>query len=82
METVFHELKDGWNLVAHINCKLYSNDNEYVLLDWDNDILIQFAINDDSFETTSSSWGLKLRFNYNSKTIYIDNEPEEFEDEE
>ncbi|MBT2690842.1 hypothetical protein J7I93_22130 [Bacillus sp. ISL-47] len=72
-----HELLNGWTLIAHKAYKLFSNNNSYVLIDGDNEVMMQFVVNDQEFEVIQSSWNLNFKVISAFKTIKVLNVPEE-----
>ncbi|PLR94171.1 hypothetical protein [Bacillus sp. T33-2] len=76
MATKRHPLLNGWYLIAHPTFKVYSNNNCYIVLDWDDDVVIRFAVLDHEIEVFGGSWNLNYKINLGFKTIKIVNEPE------
>jgi hypothetical protein len=72
-----HELLSGWTLIAHSSYKLFSNNNSYILIDGDNDVAMQFSVENQEFEVLQSSWSLRFKFIPGFKTIKVLNVPDE-----
>jgi hypothetical protein len=79
MATKSHGLHHGWNLIADKKFKLFSNQNEYVLLDWEGDTVLRISVQDHELAVLGSSWDLNFKINLAFKTIKIINEPSDEE---
>ncbi|CAI9392085.1 hypothetical protein ACTQ5K_22085 [Niallia sp. Sow4_A1] len=79
MSNKSHTLNFGWNLIAHKDYKLFSNQNEYVLMDWDGDVVLCVAVQDHEIEVLRSNWNLHFKVNLAFKTIKVFNDPDEEE---
>lgn len=77
MATKSHGLKNGWTLIADKSFKLFSNANEYILVDYENDTVLQFAVTDSELEVVSANWGLRFKVILGFKTIKVMEVPEE-----
>ncbi|TXC89879.1 hypothetical protein FS935_16115 [Metabacillus litoralis] len=81
-----HELNFSWELTAHPDYKIFSNnenanENEYILLDFENTVLLRFSVQEESFEVTGSSWDTKYKVTRSRKIIVL-TEPEVYEEDE
>ncbi|MCE4050286.1 MULTISPECIES: hypothetical protein [Bacillaceae] len=72
-----HELLNGWTLLADRSYKMFANQNSYVLLDEENDVVMQFSVTDQEFEVVSSNWNLNFKIIPAFKTVKILNIPSE-----
>ncbi|MGI2328248.1 hypothetical protein [Planococcus sp. YIM B11945] len=75
-----HGLKCGWTLIAHKSFKLFSNDNAYVVIDEDSDVVMHFTVKESEFEVIRNNWGLTYKVIPGFKTIKFMNVPEEEEE--
>ena len=79
-----HELNDNWDLKAHQDYKLFTsndNKNEYILIDYENTVLLQFIVQQESFEVAASSWDIRYKVT-RDREIFILTEPEVFDEDE
>ncbi|PWW26852.1 hypothetical protein DFO73_10915 [Cytobacillus oceanisediminis] len=72
-----HDLLNGWTLIAHKAYKLFSNNNSYVLIDGDNEVIMQFTVVEQEFEVIQSNWNLNFKLIPGFKTIKVLNVPDE-----
>jgi hypothetical protein len=72
-----HALLNGWTLLADRSYKLFANQNSYVLLDEENDVVMQFSVTEQEFEVISSNWNLHYKIIPAFKTVKILNIPSE-----
>lgn len=72
-----HGLKHGWTFIAHKSYKIYSNANAYVVIDYENDVVLQFTVTDADLEIVTANWGLNFKIILGFKTIKILDIPEE-----
>lgn len=77
MEHNRHSLQNHWTLVMGGGCRLYSNENSYVVFDRDGDMLIGLTVQENIVEVSKSSWHLKYHLDIHRKEIVIFNEPDE-----
>lgn len=74
-----HNLATNWSLDAHPAFKVYSNENSYVVVDEDSDVVLGFTIDDMVLSVTRCSWNVCYNVNIDSRTIVITTNPEEDE---
>ncbi|GGB43124.1 hypothetical protein [Fictibacillus barbaricus] len=84
MNTKEFKISHGWTIIAHENISIYSkidgsNPNQYVLLDWDGDAILQVFTDDFSIYLEPNMYGLKHKVNAKNKIITIFHEPDEDE---
>ena len=77
MKLTEQKLWTSWTLAAHKDFRLYSNGNDYVLFDWDDDVVFGFIVHEHTIEVYKSSWHLKYSIDIRHKTITVKNEPDE-----
>lgn len=77
MEYNRHSLQNHWTLVMNNGCRLYSNENSYVIFDWDGDMLVELTVQENIVEVSKSSWHLKYYLDIHRKEIVILNEPDD-----
>jgi hypothetical protein len=77
MKVTEQKLWNGWTMAAHKDYRLYSNGNDYVLFDWDDDVVLGFMVHEHVVEVYKSSWHLKYSIDIRNKTITVKNEPDE-----
>jgi hypothetical protein len=70
-------LLNGWTLIAHQSYKVYSNNNSYVVLDSDNDVVMICLVTEQDFEVISSNWNLNFKIIPAFRTVKILNVPDE-----
>ncbi len=84
-ETVEHALTQSWTLSCSQKLKLFSNQNEYVLmLEDDNDSILRFSINSDDevhFQYVSS-WNTQFSVNQKNRMIRMIKDPTQLEEDE
>lgn len=76
-----------WQIMCYEGCKVYNDGkDEYVLLDWDKDVMMTFTLTRDSVKISNVSYDLDFQV-FNSfkdgnqvKMITINNEPEDDEE--
>lgn len=72
-----HTLSNGWTLYAHESSALFQRGaNEYILMDWEEDVIMKWTTKEDELLITKSSWDLTVSINTQSKTFTVYNEPE------
>ncbi len=76
MEHNRHRLQNHWTLVMHDGCRLYANENNYIVLDWDGEMLLGLTVQENIVEVDRSSWHLKYHLDIHRKEIVILNEPD------
>ncbi|MEJ9233303.1 hypothetical protein ACFY5J_12675 [Peribacillus butanolivorans] len=80
METIKKELVDGWELIAHPDFTVYSNDKSYVVLH-EEEMVLKFSVNDDILKVDNTSWDTKIEVSLD-KTLTITTDPTYDEDED
>ncbi|MFB5285374.1 hypothetical protein [Peribacillus sp. Hz7] len=81
MKIKTHKLATGWILEAHSAFKVYSNENSYIIVDGDSDIVLNFTIDNTVLEVTKSSWNISYKIRIDNRTLTITTDPDEDEEE-
>lgn len=81
MITKEFKISYGWTIVAHENMSIFSkiagpHANEYILVDWDGDTILQVFADDFSIYLEPSMYGLKHKINAKNKVLTIYHEPD------
>ena len=76
MSTKSNPLQYGWTLIADSSYQLFTNKNQYIVIDEDHDVMIRFTVQEHEVEVFSSNWNLNYKLNIGFKTIKILNAPE------
>lgn len=69
-----------WTLIVHESYSLYANQDDphkFVVLDHENDAIITFSVDEESYETYSNSFDFKQKINASKRIIEILHEPDE-----
>lgn len=67
----------GWSIEAHKDCTLYSNGNQFLLLDWESDMVLRCIVDEKTIEFEHVSWNLRFKVDLQEKLIFISNDPED-----
>jgi len=80
------QLLYGWSLILHESCIVYSEHqsetNQFIILDWDKDVMLTFEVEEDIFKVFQSSWPIEYEVNAKKRVITIYHEPELDDDED
>lgn len=82
MTTKKVSLPYGWTLVIHESYSLYASqddNNKFAVLDHENEAVVTFSIEKDTFETHSNTFDFKQKINTKKQIIEIIHEPEEWD---
>lgn len=78
-------LSHSWSLIVHEKCTVYSEHqsetNKFVILDWDNDVVLTFEVEEETFKVYQTSWAAH-EVNAKKKVVTIFHEPEIEDDDE
>lgn len=77
---VKHELKYEWDLYVHKSLRLFVNDEEYILLDPDNDITMLFTVSESTVKVSHQGYRVSYIVKRNG-IIEVDYTPDEEENE-
>ncbi|OKL37048.1 hypothetical protein [Domibacillus mangrovi] len=82
MKTKKVSLPYNWTLVIHKSYSLYTSQddkNKFAVLDHENEAVVTFSIENDTFETHSNTFDFKQKINIKKQVIEIIHEPEEWD---
>jgi hypothetical protein len=67
-----YNLIHGWKLIMQFNFALFSNKDEFVIIDADDEYIARFSVtNDGIIDFKKTSYGLNPKIDFNNKTIKI-----------
>ncbi|WP_026696099.1 hypothetical protein [Peribacillus kribbensis] len=80
-EQVKKDLIHGWSVIRHKDIKVFIDEtNTYILLDWEDDVVLKFTVADHSINILKASWDSKFNIDISSKVLLVMNEPEDEEE--
>ncbi|MCP3763844.1 hypothetical protein NLX67_15840 [Domibacillus sp. A3M-37] len=80
METKQVVLPFDWTLIVHESYSLYTNQDDshkFVVLDQENNSVVTFSVDEDVYETHSTTFEFKQKINASKRIIEIIHEPDE-----